>query len=321
MLNPGLYIHAAAVVAPEAALDEPVIRLTAKEPDYTGIIPPMQLRRTSKVVRMGMGTAHACLQAAGLAKPDAVIVGTALGCLGDTEVFLRKMVEQDEQMLTPTAFIQSTHNTVAGQIALATGCRGYNNTIVQHGHSFEGAVLAATLHLSEHPDENVLCGGADEMTETLLGLMQRIGVYTTRAYAPADNDNAHRGAIAGEGAGFLLLRKSAAGAKVRIAGMELINEFAAADAAQRIQAALTREGGLRNTDLLLTGAFGDWRSEIAYAAPLEHGIRYRQRTGAWGTDIAVAIANLVNHWPAEKARAWIVSHWGTNWSVWLLEKA
>src|ERR1043165_285653 len=129
MLRPDLYIHAAASIAPEAVPDVEVLRLSAKEPDYTGVIPPMQLRRMSKPVRMGVGTSFECLQKADLKRADAIIVGTTLGCLTDTEVFLRKMVEQDEQMLTPTAFIQSTHNTVAGQIDLATGCRGYKNTL------------------------------------------------------------------------------------------------------------------------------------------------------------------------------------------------
>jgi 3-oxoacyl-(acyl-carrier-protein) synthase len=320
MLSPDLYIQAAAAIAPDALPDEPAVRFNAKEPDYAGIIPPMQLRRMSKVVRMGIGAAYTCLQEARIERPDAIIVGTALGCLGDTEVFLRKMVEQDEQMLTPTAFIQSTHNTVAGQIALATGCHGYNSTIVQHGHSFEGAVMTAALHLAEQPDQQVLCGGADEMTETLLGLMQRVGVYAAIPYPPADMDSPHNGAIAGEGVGFLLLKKDAHGAKARVAGLELFTEYSCADAARRIQETLQQEGGLRNNDALLIGAFGDQRSEAAYATLPENGIRYRQRTGAWGTDTAIAIARLVNDWPEGKDRAWIISHWGVNWSIWLLEK-
>jgi hypothetical protein len=269
---------------------------------------------------MGIGAAHACLQAGGLAKPDAIIVGTALGCLSDTEVFLRKMVTQDEQMLTPTAFIQSTHNTVAGQIALATGCHGYNNTIVQHGHSFEGAVMAAAMHLGEHPEENLLCGGVDELTPTLLGLMQRIGVYTSRPYAPTDREHAHRGAIGGEGAAFLLVSKGAEGAKAFISGIELFSALTASEASARLQKILSDGGGLRNTDLLITGATGDWKFEAAYGGALEHGIRYRQRSGAWGTDTAVAISQLIDQWPEGKERAWLISHWGTDWTVWVIDR-
>jgi hypothetical protein len=77
---------------------------------------------------------------------------------------------------------------------------------------------------------------------------------------------------------------------------------------------------LRNTDLLIIGATGDWKSESAYGGPLEHGIRYRQRSGAWGSDIAVAISRLINDWPEAKERAWLISHWGTDWSVWIIDR-
>lgn len=319
MLSLSLHIHAAAAIAPEATMGEDVLRLTAREPDYTGIIPPMQLRRTSKAVRMGIGTAHACLKGSGVEMPGAIVAGTSLGCIADTEVFLRKMVEQNEQMLTPTAFIQSTHNTVAGQIALATGCQGYNNTVVQHGHSFEGAVVSAALFFAEHPNQNILCGGVDELTETVLGLFQRVSIYTALPYAPDDTTGPHNGAVAGEGAGFFLLSAQGEGAKACIRGLDLFSEYNTR-ADERIQATIEGAGGLRNTDFLLIGAYGDVRSEPSYPQLLEHGVRYRQSTGAWGTDVAPAIANLVNNWPAGKERAWIVTHWGHDWSVWLLER-
>lgn len=280
----------------------------------------MQLRRMSKAVRMGIGAARECLAAAGIEKPDAITVGTSLGCIGDTEVFLKKLVEQGEQMLTPTAFIQSTHNTVAGQIALATGCRGYNNTLVQRGHSFESAVISAALYLAEHPGHRILCGGVDELTDTVLGLLQRIGVYTTTPYAASDTTVVHHGAIAGEGAGFLLLNTDAASAGVRIAGLELLTVHTADEAAARVQEIIAGQGGLRNTDTLLTGAYGDPHSEGGYAGPLKHGIHYRRHIGAWGTDVAAALAALVSRWPEGKERAWIVTHWGRDWRVWLLEK-
>jgi 3-oxoacyl-[acyl-carrier-protein] synthase II len=320
MLNLNLYIRSAAAIAPEAPAEE-VLQLSAQEPDYMGMIAPMQLRRMSKAVRMGIGAAKATMLSAGLEKPDAIAVGTAIGCIADTEVFLKKMVVQEEQMLTPTAFIQSTHNTVAGQIALAMGCHGYNNTIVQHGHSFEGALISAALYLAEHPEHNVLCGGVDELTDTVLGLMQRIGVYTSKPYQSTEEHAVYRGAIAGEGSGFLLLGLQKEQAGARIAGLELFNELVPATAAARILDCISRYGGLRNTDLLLTGATGDLHYADAYLTPLNHGKHYRQSIGAWGTDVSVAIAQLVESWPAEKERAWIVTHWGSDWSIYLLERA
>lgn len=176
------------------------------EPDYTGMIPPMQLRRMSKSVRMGVAASRRALQKAQIEKPDAISVGTAYGCLQDTEVFLSKMTEQDEQMLTPTAFIQSTHNTVSGQIALLNKCNGHNLTFVQKGHSFEQAMLNAQLYLSEHPDENVLVGGIDELTEGSIAALQLAGVYTKENKRPgAVLSPGPGGAVGGEGAAFFVV--------------------------------------------------------------------------------------------------------------------
>ncbi len=178
-------------------------RLEAREPDYTGLIPPMQLRRMSKAVRMGVAAAKTCLAKSGVVVPDALSVGTALGCLYDTEQFLGRMIEREEQQLTPTAFIQSTHNTVGGQIALLLGCNGHNLTFVHRGHSFEHALLNARLYLNEHPEHVVLAGGIDELTDTSLLLMQRGGIYCDH---PVNNtslyEESRKGSVAGEGAGF-----------------------------------------------------------------------------------------------------------------------
>ncbi len=319
MLKLNLYILAAASIAPVAVPGEAVTRLSANEPDYTGIIPPMQLRRMSKAVRMGIGAARECLQEAGLERPDAIVAGTALGCLADTEVFLKKMVVQEEQLLTPTPFIQSTHNTVAGQIALATGCHGYNNTIVQRGHSFENAVLCAALFLTENPGQTVLAGGVDELTDTTFGLMQRVGVYTRLPLLPEEHHPGAAGSVAGEGAGFLLLSGRANGAKTRISGLQLFSEGDTDAAAERLHHIVSAEGGLRNTDALITGA-ASGAGLAAYDAPLDGGQHYRERSGSWGTDTAAALARLVREWPEGKERAWLISNWGSDWCVWLLER-
>ena len=72
--------------------------------------------------------------------PGGIIVGTAYGCLQDTEIFLTTMIEYNEEMFTPTAFIQSTHNTIGAQIGLMLQCHNYNNAFVHSGFSFESAL-------------------------------------------------------------------------------------------------------------------------------------------------------------------------------------
>lgn len=150
--------------------------LLSIEPDYKQHIPVMQFRRMSKAVRMGVVASKKAMQNADIESPDAISVGTAYGCLQDTEKFLDKLVEQDEQMLTPTAFIQSTHNTVSGQIALLAKCNGHNLTYVHRGHSFEHAMIYAQLYLSRHSGEHMLVGGIDELTENGIKALRLSGL-------------------------------------------------------------------------------------------------------------------------------------------------
>ncbi len=141
-----IYIQAASAISPQ--------KNSGQEPDYSSLIDPKSIRRMSRIIRMGVGAAAACLRDAGVACPDAIVTGTAYGCLADTGVFLSKMIGQQEEMLPPTAFIQSTHNTVGGQIALLFQCHGYNNTFVHRGFSFESALLDAMLLLRENEAEH-----------------------------------------------------------------------------------------------------------------------------------------------------------------------
>ncbi len=196
-----VYIRSAASISPQKTFNTPLFlnelveyaqnRLTCIEPDYNDAIDVKLSRRMSRIIRMGVGAAVSCLRGAGVTSPDAIVTGTAYGCLADTGFFLDRMIGQAEEMLPPTAFIQSTHNTVGGQIALMLKCHGYNNTFVHRGHSFESALLDAMMLLREKEDSHVLAGGLDESTDTSHAILSRFGLY--------------RHAIAGEGAAFFLL--------------------------------------------------------------------------------------------------------------------
>lgn len=186
-----------------------LVRLAVVDPDYKQWIDLKQIRRMSRIVKMGVAAANLSLESAGLKMPDAIITGTAYGCLDDTGVFLTKMVNQQEEMLTPTAFIQSTHNTVAGQIALLLQCHGYNNTFVNRGFSFENSLLDASLILQEGSAENILVGGMDEITNHSHQILSRFGIYKKAPVKTMELLNSPEpGTIAGEGAAFLTLGNS-----------------------------------------------------------------------------------------------------------------
>ncbi len=150
-----IYISATANISPQNTFDQPGFpagiteyntnRLTCKEPDYKNFVDAKLIRRMSRIIKMGTAAAVKCLQQANIEMPGGIITGTAYGCLQDTEIFLQRMIDYKEELLTPTAFIQSTHNTVGAQIALLLQCHNYNNTFVQSGFSFEDALLDAVI--------------------------------------------------------------------------------------------------------------------------------------------------------------------------------
>ena len=176
------------------------------KPDYRDFIDPKLLRRMSKIVRMGIVSSTVALQDADIGKPDAILTGTGMGCQVDTEKFLNSMIENNEGLLTPTSFIQSTHNTVGGSIALGQKNHNYNLTYVHRTFSFESALLDSMLLLEEKKAKNILLGGFDEITEESWLIKTKIDYYKTN---PVSNpkvlvDN-QKGAQAGEGSSFFVL--------------------------------------------------------------------------------------------------------------------
>ena len=211
-----LYIRATGNISPQKTFGHPGFltdpveysgnRLNAIEPDYKAFIDVKLIRRMSRIIKMGVASAMECLQEAGIALPDAIVTGTAYGCLEDTGTFLAKMIEQGEELLAPTAFIQSTHNTVGAQIALMLHCNGYNNVFVHRGFSFESALLDATMLLKEEEAGNVLVGGLDETTGYSHAILTRFGLYKKDAVSNLNLfSHSSKGTIAGEGAAFFLL--------------------------------------------------------------------------------------------------------------------
>lgn len=167
------------------------------EPDYKEIIHPNLIRRMGRVIKMGVASSMKCLKEAGIESPDAIITGTSLGCIEDTEKFLNQVEINKEQFLAPTSFIQSTHNTIAGQIALLLQCNAYNFTFVHRNFSFENAILDTLMMLEENPEYQILLGGVDEITPVSYKIMNRLGIY--------HNDN--NPVIGGEGAHFFVVSK------------------------------------------------------------------------------------------------------------------
>jgi 3-oxoacyl-[acyl-carrier-protein] synthase II len=239
-------------------------RLSCVEPDYSQWLDAKQIRRMSRILKMGAASAFMAMKESGISKPDAIITGTGYGCLDDTGIFLNKMIENAEQALNPTPFIQSTHNTIGSSIALLQQCQGYNQTYVQGAFSFESSLLDALLLLKENPDHSVLVGAVDEITETSHLILQRFDLFRRKTQSTLNLfKSTAKGTINGEGAAYFAV--TAAPGEHDIASVEdlaMYYKASAADILQGIQELLTKNN-LKPSDIdfVLSGRSGDQQSD------------------------------------------------------------
>lgn len=273
-----VYINAFANISPQHTFNEegfldPVIAHTHEylkcvEPDYKAYIDPKSSRRMGRILKMGVMAANRCLDGSHVSIPDAIITGTGFGCLEDTENFLSRIIENNEQFLTPTSFIQSTHNTISAQIALLLNCHNYNFTYVHRGFSFESALIDAIMLIKENSAENALIGGIDEITPNFFTITKRLGQWKDE---PMDNLNilSHKtpGSIAGEGSAFFLLSS--------LKTEKTTSRIAAVTTIYKPQHILEMQDGINNClqqanlkiediDLLMLGLNGDINADQIY---------------------------------------------------------
>lgn len=180
--------------------------LTCITPSFKSYISPGQLRRLSRMHRIGLTTATICLHDANVQVPDGIITASGYGFLEETEKFLTEMLERNEKQLTPTYFIQGTYNALAGLIALSTKCLGYNNTYVSKGFAFENALHDVMLQLSENSTSNFLVGSSDEAAKVLYAIGMRAQYYKVENISNLKLFDSHTtGTIQGEGSAFFMV--------------------------------------------------------------------------------------------------------------------
>lgn len=288
MMQPVYINHIASIHAehPSAAS----LYLSAVEPDYKGIITNAALRRRmSRIVKMGVACGLECIQSLPSEEVHAIITATGLGCLADTEKFLNAIIENKEQLLTPTPFIQSTFNTIGGQIALLRQIHAYNMTYVHRGLSFESALLDGMMRIWEG-DENVLVGAVDEITPHSHTIQQRLGLL--------------KDTQAGEGAQFFLLNRQASDATLaELVGVStFIHKKSAHEVSEKIHRFLQKHQlATEDIDLFITGRNGNAREDALYAElernllPAAAHATFKEECGEYSTASSYAL------WKAAKA--------------------
>ncbi|MDR3266339.1 MAG: beta-ketoacyl synthase chain length factor [Tannerella sp.] len=152
-------------------------RVPTKDPDFKAFLSPLMSRRMCNLLKRAVVLSRETLKEAQVEMPDAIISGTGLGCIENTEKFLSSISENEEKFLQPTFFMQSTHNILSSTVAIDLKCHGYNNTYVHRGVSFENALLDVMMQFEAKKVNNVLLGGYDELTDDYYTFFNRLGTW------------------------------------------------------------------------------------------------------------------------------------------------
>ena len=233
--------------------------LNVKSPVYKDFISPGAIRRMAKGVKNGIVASALAMKDANVSNVDAIITGTGMGCIEDSEKFLKGIIDNKEEFLTPTSFINSTHNTVGAQIALGLQCNAYNFTYVNNAVSFESALLDAKMKIDDEESNTILIGGIDETSSYTNSLFRLAGFIKEENNGHELLNPTTKGVIYGEGATFFVLQNEKKdNTYAEILDVEIINKLAV-DQVEAKMIAFLEANNLQVSDLdaVVLGFNGD----------------------------------------------------------------
>lgn len=282
----------------EAIYNQTDTVLSIVKPDYKNYISPAASRRMAKGVKNGIVASALAIKDAQIENVDMIISGTGMGCIEDSEKFLKNILDNKEEFLTPTSFIQSTHNTVGAQIALSLQCKGYNFTYVNGAISFESALLDAKMQIEEDEANSVLVGGIDENADYTLSLFKLAGYIKKEQETPFNLLNeTTTGAIYGEGAGFFVLENEKKDSTyAQILDIEIVNSLEENEVeAKLIDFLKANNLQISDVDAVVLGFNGDANFDTYYKKLAENifvqtpQLYYKHLSGEYNTASAFAL--------------------------------
>ncbi len=262
MKNKDLYVLSAKQISIQQPLDEmwmkepvfytePFVR--SIDPSFKDYVSPIEARRMGKILKRALATSKEALKASGLETVDAIITGTGYGCIENTEFFLDALSNDGEQLLKPTYFMQSTHNTISSLVAIQTQNHGYNATYAHKGISFDSALQDAWLQFRLEKINSALVGGHDEMTPTLYNILKKGGVMGQ------DEE------MCGEAAVSVVLGTKDERALCRLTGFKMLHQPSMNTLMDSVTTMLqSAEKSLADIDFVMTGISGNHTSDEAY---------------------------------------------------------
>jgi hypothetical protein len=144
----------------------------AEEPRRVELPPPGTKRKGGRLPLLATALARQATDSPH--ESAAVLFGTSLGCLTETELFVTHMIEAEEATPKPRAFSSSVHNAIPSKVALELGAHGPCQTFVQAEASFAHALLAGCL-LARRTLAPVYVGALDEASEFVVRALAHCG--------------------------------------------------------------------------------------------------------------------------------------------------
>ena len=264
-----VYIQAAEQISIQTPLSEewmeqPIVYhepfVKAVNPAFREYIAPNEARRMGNIMKRAIVTSLKVLKETGINHPDAIITGTSIGSLNYTEKFLDDLVENGEESLSPTYFMQTTHNTVSSTISIFTATHSYNTTYSHGGISFELALKDAWMQLNLGQISNALVGGHDEMVESYYELLRKTGYVGVEGMVPC-----------GECAMSMMLNKQVSPDNLcELAGVSIFRMKSVQNICKQLEALVEKANiKVETIQMVMTGVNGNPENDRLYQPVLD----------------------------------------------------
>lgn len=240
-------------------------RIRCIEPSYKGLIPSNLLRRMSYLVRISVGAGLPLIGKN--SEIGGIIFGSSNSGKANSMKFLNQIVKFNEGTLTPTDFVQSTSNSIAGSLALMGKITGYNTTHVNQGLSFESAILDALLQFEDGIKYNFLLGGGEENSESNYNIDIKRGLYKDESVNTSELLKSNtKGSLPGEGVSMFVVEPELSDSSIaEIVDVDLLTGVSELEVASQLESFLKRNKLCsEDIDTVFFGRNGDNRTDYYY---------------------------------------------------------
>lgn len=227
----------------------------AVPPSFRNYLAPNEARRMSNIMKRALVTSLKVMKDTGIDNPDAIVTGTSTGCLDYTERILKALAEEGEQTVSPTHFMQSTHNTVSSALGIYTKKHGYNTTYSHGTLSFDFALLDTWMQMQLGKISTALVGGHEEMVDSYYELLKKTGYVGKEGMVPC-------GEVA---VSMMLSAERSASTLCEMAGITVSNSRDAAVLRKAVLKMLGKAGlSMDGITAVMTGRNGNEENDAPY---------------------------------------------------------